>query len=63
MAVPPLRRRASMLAIKNKYRKDSEELKARAGEKQQEQISEEEHKKRIKMLKSMGLFKEEGNTA
>lgn len=60
MAVAPLRRRAGMIDIKNKERKIREALEARK-EKEGEnptQISEEEHNKRLEMLKSMGILKE-----
>lgn len=61
MAVAPLRRRAGMTEIKNKERKMREELAARQaaeGDKSAEPISEEEHKKRLEMLKSLGVLKE-----
>lgn len=61
MAVAPLRRRAGMIEIKNKERKLAAELKAKQeaiGEKPEAQISEEEHKKRLEMLKSLGILKE-----
>jgi hypothetical protein len=61
MAVAPLRRRAGMIEIKNKERKMREELKTRAeeqGEKPAQAVSEEEHKKRLEMLKSLGILKE-----
>jgi len=61
MAVAPLRRRAGMTEIKNKERKMKEELAARRaaeGEKSIEPISEEENKKRLEMLKSLGLLKD-----
>lgn len=61
MAVAPLRRRAGMIDIKNKERKLKEELRAREeekGVKEEISISEDEHKKRLEMLKSLGILKE-----
>jgi len=60
MAVASYRRRAGMNEIKNKERQVREELKARQeaeGEKPKEEISEEEHEKRLEMLKSLGILK------
>jgi len=59
MAVAPLRRRAGMIEIKNKERKIREELEARKQNKTEQEVSEEEHKRRMEMLKSMGVLKEE----
>ena len=55
MATASLRRRAGMLEIKNKERKMKEELKNRDSSKQTEEVSEEEHNKRMEMLKRMGV--------
>lgn len=58
MATAPLRRRAGRIEIANKERKLKEELKAREEGKTELQVSEEEHKKRLEMLKSLGILKE-----
>jgi hypothetical protein len=59
MAVAPLRRRAGMIDIKNKERKIREELEARKEKNKEseaeQKISEEEHNKRLEMLKGLGL--------
>ncbi len=58
MAVAPLRRRAGMNEIKNKERKMREELKQNAeNQKPEEPISEDEHNKRLEMLKNLGILK------
>ena len=60
MAVASYRRRAGMNEIKNKERQVREELKARQeaeGEKPKVEISEDEHKKRMEMLKGLGVLK------
>lgn len=59
MAVASYRRRAGMNEIKNKERQAREELKARQeaeGQQPKENISEEEHKRRLEMLKNMGVL-------
>ena len=59
MAVAPLRRRAGMIEIELKEKKMRDELLARREkEKESVPISEEEHNKRLEMLKSMGVLKE-----
>ena len=58
MAVASSRRQAGMVDIKNKERKVQEELKARQENEKPVEISEEEHNKRLEMLKSMGILKE-----
>ena len=58
MAVASFRRQAGMTDIKNKERKLREELKTREENKEEATISEEEHNKRLGMLKAMGILKE-----
>jgi len=58
MAVAPLRRRAGMIDIKNKERKIREALEARKENEKPAEVSEEEHNKRLEMLKSLGILKE-----
>jgi len=58
--------RANMIKARQKQAKYSQESKEAREKRLEEQkntqpISEEEHKKRIKMLKEMGLLKEETN--
>ena len=55
MAVASFRRRTGMLEIKNKERKMKEELKNRDSFKPTKEISEEEHNKRMEILKRMGV--------
>ena len=56
MAIAPLRRRAGKIEIQNTERKIREELGARK-QQREEPPSEEEHNKRVELLKSMGLLK------
>ena len=58
MAVASSRRQAGMTEIRNKERKIKEELKSREENKVEVQVSEDEHNKRLEMLKSMGILKE-----
>jgi len=58
MAVVPLKRRVGLIEIKNKERKIQEELKARKNNEKEEKISEEDHQKRIDLLKKLGLVKD-----
>lgn len=61
MAVASFKRRAGMTEIRNKQRKIEEQVKAikeAQSEKPAEEISQEEHAKRLEMLKNLGLFKE-----
>jgi len=55
MAVAPLRRRAGKIEIDLKEKRLNEQLKLRE-EKPVEPISEEEHNRRLEMLRSMGLI-------
>jgi hypothetical protein len=57
MATPPLRRRAGMIEIKEKERKAREELRKRRENEKTPEVSEEEHEKRLEMLKSIGAIK------
>jgi hypothetical protein len=59
MAVPPSRRNAGKIDIANKERKIREELKAREDKKNEKPISEEEHNKRMELLKNLGFIKQE----
>jgi len=54
-------RKKQMIAnlIRSRQSKVSEELKERNDGKEKSQISEEEHQRKIKMLKELGLIKEE----
>jgi membrane protein insertase Oxa1/YidC/SpoIIIJ len=58
MAVASFRRQAGMNEIKNKEKKIQEELKARQEKEKPVEISEDEHKKRLELLKSLGILKE-----
>ena len=60
MAVPPLRRRAGKVEIDNKERRAREELEARkeAEGGKDESISEEEHNRRLEMLRGIGVLRE-----
>lgn len=58
MAVASSRRQAGMVEIRNKQRKIKEELATRQENKVEVQVSEDEHKKRLEMLKNMGILKE-----
>ena len=55
MATPSLRHRAVKIDIDNKARLIREQLKNRKEAKQE--ISPEEHEKRLKMLKELGIVK------
>ena len=57
MAVPPLRRRAGMIEIKDKERKSREEAKKKRDSMKKEEITPEEHEERVKKLKELGLIK------
>ena len=56
MAIPPLRRRAGMIEIKEKERKAREEAK-KSKEVLKKEVSPEEHETRLKILREMGLLK------
>lgn len=59
MATAPLRRRAGRIEIDLKEERIRKELKARHdNQKPEEPISKEEHDRRLKMLKSLGILKE-----
>jgi hypothetical protein len=58
MAVASSRRQAGMVDIKNKERKIQEELRARQENEKPAEISDEEHNKRLEMLKGLGILKE-----
>ena len=55
MAVASFRRRAGMNEIKNKERKIKEKIKAMRENTKKEEVSEEEHKRRMEMLKRLGV--------
>lgn len=57
MAVASFRRQAGLTEIKNKQRKIREELKSQQECKVEEVVSEEEHNRRLEMLKSFGILK------
>ncbi len=57
MAIPSFRQRAGAIEIQNKLIKEKEEKKRREKVGKKEQISEEEHEKRVKKLKELGLLK------
>ena len=57
MAVAPLRRRAGLIEIKNKEIKVREELKKRGENMKKQEITPEEHEKRLKLLKEIGVLK------
>ena len=58
MAVASLRRRAGQIEIENKEKKIREELAARQENSKPAEVSQEEHDKRLEMLKSMGILKD-----
>jgi len=57
MAVAPLRRRAGLVEIENRQRQIAEELRKREENAKKEEITPEEHEKRINMLKQIGVLK------
>ena len=58
MAVASLRRRAGKIAIDNKDRAVREQLKLREENSKKEELSPEEHQRRLDLLKTLGLVKE-----
>jgi len=57
MATPSFRQRAGMIEIKNKQIKEREERRKREELEENKDISEDEHKKRLNILKDIGLIK------
>jgi len=58
MAVASLRRRIGQTEIQNKERRLREELRERGANEKPVEISEEDHKKRLELLKNLGILKE-----
>jgi len=57
MAVAPLRRRAGRIEIDNRQSKIEAELREREANKPKEVVTQEEHEKRIALLKQIGVIK------
>jgi hypothetical protein len=57
MAVAPRTRRAGRVEIENKEREQREALKKRRENEVKEEISPEEHEKRMSILRSIGVIK------